>query len=158
MKKIKLSRAKTAYGLINDVIKAIREEPKRLDMNTWLSYFQGKPNYSTYKEDLPSCGTIGCFAGWVCVLRGVPPGVIAENAGAFARNILGRNNVNYNTVENHRSCSWNLSVFAAEGHDLENHPPIETPEYAEIVIRRIQNFQKINAKVLRAQKLELIKK
>ena len=62
------ARGKTAYGLLGDVIKAIREEPRRYDQWQLLSTYQP----TTTKADplLPECGTVGCVAGWVTVLQG----------------------------------------------------------------------------------------
>jgi len=39
----------------------ILEEPKRLNMSTWVRTDEVGP-------DAPSCGTIACIAGWVCLL------------------------------------------------------------------------------------------
>jgi hypothetical protein len=54
----------------------ILEEPNRLDMSTWLQELDpGTWVFDTYApkstdQVVPSCGTVGCIAGWSSLLRG----------------------------------------------------------------------------------------
>lgn len=50
----------TRRYLLTQVKKLILSEPKRLTMNSIL--------YRDASEDGPSCGTVGCIAGWLCVV------------------------------------------------------------------------------------------
>lgn len=61
------SKAKTAYGLLSEIVALIRDEPRRLDMSMPLDT-DAKNAY----ELAPSCGTVGCVAGWAVMLRGNP--------------------------------------------------------------------------------------
>lgn len=54
------SDATNAYDLLTDIRRLIREEPKRYDQHTWIEHpLKGGP----------SCGTVGCVAGWVWTLK-----------------------------------------------------------------------------------------
>jgi hypothetical protein len=48
--------------LLRRVAKHILEEPKRLDMEKIAENVEGR--------DSPPCGTVGCIAGWACMLTG----------------------------------------------------------------------------------------
>lgn len=61
MKPIPRSKAKTVLGLLKDVKRVILEEPKRANMGVF--YKEISPSYGG-----PACGTVGCFAGWVCLM------------------------------------------------------------------------------------------
>ena len=49
--------------LLRKVAKHILAEPKRLDMETIADKVEGG-------RDSPPCGTVGCIAGWACMLTG----------------------------------------------------------------------------------------
>ena len=71
-KAVPRSKATNAYDLLNDVARAITEEPRRINMRWWTFFFQGEAlnNWANqlHQEDLPACGTVGCIAGWCCFL------------------------------------------------------------------------------------------
>ena len=50
--------------LLRRVAKHIAEEPRRLDM------YKIAAKTSTGQTDTPPCGTVGCIAGWACLLSG----------------------------------------------------------------------------------------
>ena len=50
--------------LLRKIRKHILENPKRLDMGVFLFREKTHPHYYKY----PECGTVGCLAGWACVL------------------------------------------------------------------------------------------
>lgn len=60
------SNAKTALGLLSDVVKVITEEPKRYNQGIWLDKRNGP---ITDDSHYPACGTIGCVAGWAITLK-----------------------------------------------------------------------------------------
>ncbi len=64
------SRATNAYDLLNDVARAVLEEPKRLNMDHWL--IVGKKTIKKMHVKEPMCNTVGCLAGWVTVLTRTP--------------------------------------------------------------------------------------
>lgn len=53
--------------LLKKVAEHIKEEPRRLDMEKWTDVVD--PVYA----DSPPCGTVGCIAGWACMLNGDKP-------------------------------------------------------------------------------------
>lgn len=71
------SGATNAYQLLGDVCAAVEEEPKRLWMSNWLlrgkdeieSAISGSFNDRPVPTEAPSCGTMGCVAGWVVALH-----------------------------------------------------------------------------------------
>jgi hypothetical protein len=50
--------------LLQRIKKHILEDPKRLDMGMFLARKEQHPGAYKY----PACGTVGCIAGWACVL------------------------------------------------------------------------------------------
>lgn len=62
------SRAKTAYGLLNEVKRLILAEPKRYDQGTFIARRNGHSRLFD-PQDFPACGTVGCVAGWVATLK-----------------------------------------------------------------------------------------
>lgn len=65
------TRAKTPIAILKAVVKAIRAEPRRYDQGDWLDVWKpgddvrrGWPKPAT----MPTCGTVGCVAGWVATL------------------------------------------------------------------------------------------
>ena len=78
MLKIPTTRATTAYGYLTAIAKLVLEEPKRLDMSLVVMRGAGIERYITerfwanpaQKVKTPSCGTVGCIAGWALTLAG----------------------------------------------------------------------------------------
>jgi hypothetical protein len=55
------------------VQKLIKQEPKRLYMGNWETYFKGRFLANGIGEDednLPACGTVACAAGWINIATG----------------------------------------------------------------------------------------
>lgn len=53
--------------LLRKVQKEITEEPKRLNMSSWLVHYDPKDLHhydEKYRNQIPSCNTVGCIAGW----------------------------------------------------------------------------------------------
>lgn len=135
-KLIPLSKAKTAYGLLRDVQKAIASEPKRANMGTFTETLSPA-------EGGPACGTVGCFAGWVSLLAG--QGMISNDIGA--RKLLGYD-LNY-----HFGGSGSGYVFNSGSGDACVHFQSGTPEHARAVVQRIEGFIQRNLKALKARRL-----
>src|SRR5271170_7179975 len=59
--------------LLLKVKQHILEEPSRLIMGDWLMAYPPGLNIRDFaaRITVPSCGTVGCIAGWVCELGGV---------------------------------------------------------------------------------------
>lgn len=79
------SKAKNAYDLLSEISALIIEEPKRYNQGIYVSRAgkDGDPYYA-----YPSCGTIGCVAGWVTTLRSEFQ-LNGRSVGDFAKHILG---------------------------------------------------------------------
>lgn len=52
--------------LLRKVAEHIAEEPRRLNMHL-ISIRKDPSSYNA-----PPCGTVGCIAGWACMLSGIP--------------------------------------------------------------------------------------
>jgi hypothetical protein len=114
----------TNHELVERIKKAVREEPKRLNMSHW------------FKND-PECGTVGCVAGtavFVAQERKIP-GVATSD---IAANLLA--NGNQDEMQLWRWFfipGFNWKQELREG--LRQHEP-QTPEYAEYVCQMLDRF------------------
>jgi hypothetical protein len=63
------SRAKTAYGLLSEICKLIVEEPLRYYQGDWIRREGDNLSCFLPAKKYPSCGTVGCVAGWVATLK-----------------------------------------------------------------------------------------
>lgn len=133
-----VSKAKTAYQLLDDVADLILEEPLRYDQRYW------RLTASAWK--MPDCGTVCCIGGWVDQLKAdgqaenVEDFTVARGVGASARNILG--------------------LTAAQARELFNpdaagDEPVEgqSVEHGFNGVRHIRKFQKKYAKQLKAKRV-----
>lgn len=140
--KIPKSKARTAYGLLSEVCKIIRDEPKRYNQ---LAVLVKQDNYSSVnlsyftKLGFPSCGTVGCVAGWVHELKGNKNDWVLSSAGR----ILGLINNQVNEFFNENA----LHELNKEGFEPQ------TKEYAELGVQHIQAFQEKYKKQLLAKKV-----
>lgn len=129
------SNARTAYGLMSDIVTYILEEPKRIYMAAWA--IQGKEEIQyELGSDGPMCGTVGCIAGNALVLtnRNLPSSGISR----IAKRVLGGNDIDL--WEGLEVLFTDIDVSAAYG----------TKKYARIVAKRITKFQKQHEAELRA--------
>jgi hypothetical protein len=63
----------TAANLLRRVKTEILAEPKRLNLQNWVERFQSPPNPSWERVSrVPTCGSIGCIAGWCAILMRDP--------------------------------------------------------------------------------------
>lgn len=143
---IPTSKAKTAWGLLQDVKRAILKEPKRANMQCYV-------DTQLPKDGGPACGTVGCFAGWVTLLSGYKPrGHVRSDADDIARDILG--DCNYHTVG--RVDPWLGRagfVFNGGEGDACSHTEPGTAQHATAVVKRIDNFMRVNRQQLKSRKL-----
>lgn len=144
MKRVKLaptprSNATNAYELLNDVCRVVLEEPKRAYMTTYISAFQDP---STAKIGGPACGTVGCIAGWVGILKR-PRG--AQNGD----DVRGYDESGCrNTMDERAEGLLGLStddLFTSDLYDTAGATTeytYGTRDYARAVVRKIRAFQK----------------
>ena len=137
LKAIPRSKAKTAWGLCADVIRVIMAEPKRADIGSYITK-------ESPKSGGPACGTVGCFAGWLTLLKGGREGM---SVGQHAVSLLG-NNIDYRTVGPNRDYVFN----SGEGDTCGTTIP-GTLSHACAIAARIRKFMTVNEKALRARKV-----
>lgn len=146
-RKIPKSRAKTAYGLLTELEHVIAREPKRLDMSIVLlrgeAITDANPHLM-FPRQTPSCGTVGCIAGWTITLRS--PLDTLQNVRitcdtSTARKILGL------TFEQNHELFFDVELV----NDGTAHR--QTREHADAVIAHIRRFKAEYAKQLRSHKL-----
>lgn len=66
--------SKKAIRILNKIINAIERDPKKMDMHVWGTvYDKTNPGYKIKglvpASHVNSCGTVGCIAGWACILN-----------------------------------------------------------------------------------------
>lgn len=151
LKAIRLSRAKTAWGLLLDVRKAIKSEPKRANMGVYCDALA--PEHGG-----PSCGTVGCFAGWIMLLRGESHPL---DSAFPATQLLGGNKTEGGVIDFYLpskepgyTCTG-FHVFNSGGGDncSTEETVVGSKEHAKAVINRIDRFMKNNQKALKGVKL-----
>lgn len=73
--------------LLRKIQKHILAEPKRYDQDRWLLTGKDIDDYVPARQ-IPACRTVGCIAGWACVLSNKPLARKFE-AGDIAKTLLG---------------------------------------------------------------------
>lgn len=148
------SKAKTAWGLLEDVKKAIRAEPKRADMTTF-----GARRPPT--DGGPACGTVGCVAGWIALLGRTDAVVtsvatMARYAESRAVRLMGGHRDKWGCVEgdvDFMTVDGGRYVFNAGDGDACTWTLPGTKAHASAVIARITKFQRMNEPALKAKAL-----
>jgi hypothetical protein len=118
--------------ILRKVQKALREEPKRLRMSLWTDKLD-----SRFNAYAPSCGTVGCIAGWVYMLTYKKSGAI-ENADfecCQAIKILGLPKNSNSLSELFYVQNWPEDLFVKF-----MKTDTGSPEKAEVVCEVIDNF------------------
>jgi len=135
------SRAKTAWGLLKDVRKAILEEPLRVDMGQVV----GKLDPD---DGGPACGTVGCLAGWTLLLAGKKYTIRVDWESAVEKLLGNHDAVNYYTAGYNGAYVFN----SGDGDDCHITDP-GTQEHADAVVDRLDKFMQLNAAALKKKKL-----
>ena len=127
------SRAKTAYGLLSEIAALGLAEPKRIQMGIYLHQQGVDADPDDY---YPACGTVGCIAGWTCILKSL--GWLGSIWGP-AMELLGLN------LDQANELFHDESLCAA--------PDQQTKAHAKAVAKHIHRFQKKYAAQLKAKKV-----
>lgn len=148
IKELPKSNATTVRELLNDVKQAILEEPKRANMGCFV-YTKDEQTSLAQAKEMPSCGTVGCFAGWISLLAGYSPDSrrVQRQADNLAQDILGHD-LQYSFFGNDRyGYRQSFDYFnSGEGDGLDRDTPKRgTRAYARLVIKRINRFIRDNA-------------
>lgn len=67
------TRATSVYGVLQHIVRLEQEEPKRLDMRSWVGRYKGEKMGQYDNVPNPPCGTVCCHAGWICTATGSIP-------------------------------------------------------------------------------------
>lgn len=130
------SKAKNAYELLGEIRKLILENPLRYDQGVYLDHKAKDPIFGPTRKKWPSCGTIGCRAGWVFELT-APEGADPYDIFGYAAKILG--------LTNQQAHSF-FSGLAVDGKP-------QTKAHAKHGAEGIAEFMKENKKQLQAKKI-----
>lgn len=134
LNKIPQSVAKDAYELLGEVKKVIVDEPKRYCQDFYLrtlshdlKFVDNLGRKKQLRAEFPSCGTIGCVAGWVVTLKQADlSGGISEAAAS----LLGIG-ISQRSELFHGSAIYKLDKKANPG----------TVKYARLGARHIERFR-----------------
>ena len=129
------TRAKTAYGLLSEIIALTQEDARRMRMGWWGS---GPGRAGEYLRNPPTCGTTACIGGWVDHLtgnKGTATGLRVDTG-----TLLGFD-------------SSDKAIKALFYGPLCNDEAQGTPAHARKVIALIRRFQRTHRRRLLAKKL-----
>lgn len=133
-----VSKAKTAYGLLSEVCALIKEEPLRYDQCRWIQRVGGT-GYERLDLDVtkaPSCGTVGCVAGWVGTLKR------ADSFSYWGTELLAMDILGLDGVQAYE-------LFNEDAAGVES----QSAAHAKRGIAHIRKFQKKYAKQLKAKRV-----
>lgn len=171
MKPINLSKAKTAWGLCNAVIRAVKNEPWRMNMEYIVALVgKGEVNENIFGMPdafRPACGTVGCLAGWVSILAVGRMAAARLHSTQHAQRVLGRGlkysfqyrNGKYTFLSAAQARQLRIRgsyleyVFNSGEGDTCNDSQGGTPEHAAAVVKRLRAFMRANEAKLRARVL-----
>lgn len=145
IKCVPTSDATNVFDLLQDVKQAILEEPRRLNMNhVAVKVESGSRLSATVKGKRvllpnPTCGTVGCFAGWTMMLAGLTPMQASMSWIEGAQGLLGHLNYNFTSVDGKLHSVFNWGA----GDGILGMKP-GTRAYARAVIKRINRFIETN--------------
>lgn len=134
-----ITRRMTALRLLRRAVHLIEEDPRRVDLTTWI---WRRPEGTLLSHTEPDCGTTGCIAGWLVMLAGSDPDEKKIPAATQARELLG-----FKRPRKGRKDPVGDLFF--------NSAPVDarvpgTPAYARAVIDNIRAFMRAHEERLRA--------
>lgn len=134
---------RTAYDLLARVCEHILDEPKRYTQESYLVH--GIAAIKNLGLAAPTCGTVGCRAGWIVALHDGPTGVRGEAVEWRANQILGRGGDTHDLFSG-------TACDRLAGEDTS--PIIGTKKYARLGVKGLRAFMKQHAKHLKARLLK----
>lgn len=147
-KTVPLSKAKTAWGLLQDVKKRVLAAPDAIDMRVLLS-----------RSDVTPCGTVGCLAGECCLLTVGRARILSTSPRlgvsliSFAARLLG------DSLSSSMDAGRDVfgtdveHLFDAGASDGINDLTPGTKRYARAVVARVNRFMRKHEMRLRRTKL-----
>ena len=134
-----LTRATTAYAVLDQIKQLVTDDPLRLAMNHWLVHTKGMilEQVTESERMIPSCGTVGCVGGWADALIGGSLGHKAMHLSYEQRKALF-----YPTIDDGRCFDYTE----------EN---AQTSEHAAKVVQNITEFQHTYEHSLKATHIDI---
>lgn len=129
----RITEPTTAYHLLEMVEALALEEPRRVDMGLWYETLV-EPGEEITNQFVPTCGTVGCIAGWTLHLVGAPVNEaeeVSDQISDRAANVLG---LEYDAAH---------ELFHHRPHDEETGDELMpgTPEYVANVADHLRQFR-----------------
>lgn len=146
----------TSWELLEAVIAAIKAEPKRLNMSSWLDTAARKNRQP--KQLQPACDTVGCIAGWMATITAPKATVLTTLRVVAPQNVaysLLPASIREDTLRLfYGAGSSSFGVFAL--HDKYPFPESTpgTQRYARAAIKNIRAFMKENEAELKAHVID----
>lgn len=140
------SQAKTAWGLMQAVNRAILAEPRRLYMGNWISSFLDRRQAKEEVGFTPACGTVGCYAGWVAMLA---EGQETFGVQTTAVELLAGVGTNQNGILRDELVDAFLNTHAADKNG--RYLLAGTKPYARAIVQRFEVIMEEHKTFLKAQ-------
>ena len=121
------TKSKHPLVILKAVIKAICDEPKRYNQETFLMREDQTPD--AFDVSFPACGTVACVAGWACI---VTSGVPHSSSG-----ILGRAQALLRLTG-----ETSDGLFSGGALGQKSYGDIPPAQYARLGVRHIIRFAK----------------
>jgi hypothetical protein len=134
-----ITRRMTALRLLRRAVHLMEEDPRRVDLTTWI---WRRPEGMLLTHTEPDCGTTGCIAGWLVMLAGSDPEEKQNTAATQARALLGFKRPRQGRRDPVADLFFNSAPLDA--------PQPGTPAYARGVIKNIRAFMRTHNERLRA--------
>lgn len=139
--------------LLLKVKAVILEEPSRLDMYRWLEHHPpGRKLWDTAYSGtvdaqltVPSCGTVGCIAGWVIVLAGKENESLGVSLSGVAAEALGLSQLQADSLFYHNAWSVWSHDHSNRLKDLYDNSPPGSVLRAQIVAEVIDLFLEMHS-------------
>lgn len=144
--------ATNAYDLLDDVVRAIEEEPRRLMMDNWIF----TPRDLERKGlPAPACGTVGCIGGWIVILTSSSVEDVNQTyVPTQAEELILGERAWRSESPDARQRRHDLNHVFTRFPDMEEPPLIPgTPEYVARVVEAIRAFQSTHETFLRAKSI-----
>jgi hypothetical protein len=148
------SSATTSWGLLEDVIKAIEEEPRRFNWVAWIIDADMNPAKVDKDAGAPACGTLACVAGWTILLTQSRPNNYF--AGSYSPSRAASSWFPRETHDNLLNLFLAIGDYVDETGNSIDRRGDETPaQYAARGITAIRLFMAKHEAVLKAHNINI---
>jgi hypothetical protein len=129
LSKLPTTTAATLHELLDDVVRAIEAEPRRLDMSDWVEF-------DPEMDEPPACGTVACIGGWMTILAYGYKDIAARKYSVYDKAYSMMNRAG---IDNDRA--YDLFDGQVRNHITGDHIGVKSPAYVPAVVDRIRKFQ-----------------